>query len=105
MITSLDASAVLVSPVRIVVAIWPPARNDCISGSMHGAANLAVCMGPLIVEWTALVSWGFQWVIFDADKIKYLTVFLVGAPSPENTRSVVGKMKGEGKGRRGTGEK
>ncbi|KAI9705290.1 MAG: hypothetical protein M1820_005289 [Bogoriella megaspora] len=87
---SLGASAVLAIAFGVVADVAPPAERGAMLGPTQGAANLAVCLGPIIGGWVALASGGFQWV-FWALVIFGGTVFsIVGIALPETARSIVG---------------
>lgn len=87
---SLGASAVLAIAFGIVVDVCPPAERGAMLGPTQGAANLAVCLGPVIGGWVALGSGGFAWV-FWALVLFGATVFVVvGIALPETARNVVG---------------
>lgn len=87
---SLGASAVLAIAFGIVADVCPPAERGAMLGPTQGAANLAVCLGPVIGGWVALASGGFEWV-FWALLLFGVTVFIViGIALPETARNVVG---------------
>lgn len=95
---SLGASAVLAVAFGVVADVWPPAERGSVLGPTQGAANLAVCVGPVIGGWIALASGGFQWV-FWALTIFGLSVWLiVGVALPETARNVVGNGGSKKKG-------
>lgn len=95
---SLGASAVLAVAFGVVADVWPPAERGSVLGPTQGAANLAVCVGPVLGGWIALASGGFQWV-FWALTIFGISVWLViGAALPETARNVVGNGSSERKG-------
>jgi len=87
---SLGASAVLAIAFGVVADVCPPAERGAMLGPTQGAANLAVCLGPVVGGWVALGSGGFAWV-FWALAIFGVTVFIVvGIALPETARNVVG---------------
>ncbi|KAI9716726.1 MAG: hypothetical protein M1828_007588 [Chrysothrix sp. TS-e1954] len=87
---SLGASAVLAVAFGVVADVCPPAERGAMLGPTQSAANLAVCLGPVIGGWVALGSHGFVWV-FWALVIFGGTVFiLIGIALPETARSLVG---------------
>lgn len=87
---SLGASAVLAIAFGVVADVCPPAERGAMLGPTQGAANLAVCLGPVIGGWVALGSGGFAWV-FWALVLFGATVFtVVGIALPETARNVVG---------------
>lgn len=95
---SFGASAVLAIAFGVVADVWPPAQRGSVLGPTQGAANLAVCIGPVLGGWIALASGGFQWV-FWALTIFGISVWLVvGAALPETARNVVGNGSRERRG-------
>lgn len=95
---SLGASAVLAVAFGVVADVWPPAGRGSVLGPTQGAANLAVCVGPVIGGWVALASGGYQWV-FRALAIFGISVWIiVGMALPETARNVVGNGSSERKG-------
>ncbi|MCJ1385695.1 hypothetical protein MMC17_008818 [Xylographa soralifera] len=86
---SLGASAVLAIAFGVVADVCPAAERGAMLGPTQGAANLAVCLGPVIGGWVALGSGGFVWV-FWALVIFGAGVFsVVGIALPETARNVV----------------
>ena len=61
---SLGASAVLAIAFGVVADVCPPAERGSMLGPTQGAANLAVCLGPVLGGWVALRSKGFVWVFW-----------------------------------------
>ena len=61
---SLGASAVLAIAFGVVADVCPPAERGSMLGPTQGAANLAVCVGPVLGGWIALRSQGFEWVFW-----------------------------------------
>lgn len=95
---SLGASAVLAIAFGVVADVCPPAERGSMLGPTQGAANLAVCLGPVLGGWIALASKGFTWV-FWALVIFGFTVFItVGVALPETARNVVGNGSSEANG-------
>ena len=89
-VQSLGASAVLAIAYGVIADVCPPAERGGMQGPTLGAANLAVCLGPVIGGLVALGSGSYEWV-FWALVIFGGSVFLfVGMGLPETARSVVG---------------
>lgn len=89
-VQSLGASAVLAIAYGVIADVCPPAERGGMQGPTMGAANLAVCLGPVIGGLVALGSGSYEWV-FWALVIFGGGVFLfVGFGLPETARSVVG---------------
>ena len=95
---SLGASAVLAIAYGVVADVCPPAERGAMLGPTQGAANLAVCLGPVAGGWVAQGSGGSEWV-FWALVIFGATVFsIVGIALPETAREVVGNGSVEATG-------
>lgn len=89
-VQSLGASAVLAIAYGVIADVCPPAERGGMQGPTMGAANLAVCLGPVIGGLVALGSGSYEWV-FWALVIFGGSVFLfVGVGLPETARSIVG---------------
>lgn len=89
-VQSLGASAVLAIAYGVIADVCPPAERGGMQGPTMGAANLAVCLGPVIGGLVALGSGSYAWV-FWALVIFGGSVFLfVGVGLPETARSIVG---------------
>lgn len=95
---SLGASAVLAVAFGVVADVWPPAERGSVLGPTQGAANLAVCVGPVLGGWIALASGGFQWVFWALTIFGISVWLLIGAALPETARNVVGNGSSERKG-------
>ncbi len=92
---SLGASAVLTIAFGVDADVCPPAERGAMLGHTQGAANLAVCLGPVVGGWVTLGSGEFTWV-FWAFLLFGLTVFIVvGIALPETARNVVGNKSVE----------
>lgn len=97
-VQSLGASAVLAIAYGVIADVCPPAERGGMQGPTMGAANLAVCLGPVIGGLVALGSGSYEWV-FWALVIFGGSVFLfVGVGLPETARSVVGNGNVEATG-------
>lgn len=95
---SLGASAVLAVAFGVVSDVWPPAERGSVLGPIQGAANLAVCVGPVLGGWIVSASGGFPWV-FWALTIFGISVWLVvGVALPETARNIVGNGSRKRKG-------
>ncbi len=87
---SLGASAVLAIAFGVVADVCPPAERGAMLGPTQGAANLAVCLGPVIGGWVALASGGFIWVFWALVIFGGTVLALVGVALPETARNVIG---------------
>ncbi|MCJ1375014.1 hypothetical protein MMC20_006248 [Loxospora ochrophaea] len=87
---SLGASAVLAVAYGVVADICVPAERGKMLGPIMGAANLAVCLGPIVGGWVALGSGGFEWVFWCLVIFGGAMVGALGCGFPETARSVVG---------------
>ena len=89
-VQSLGASAVLAIAYGVIADVCPPAERGGMQAPTMGAANLAVCLGPVIGGLVALGSGNYEWV-FWALVIFGGSVFLfVAVGLPETARSIVG---------------
>lgn len=95
---SFGASAVLAIAFGVVADVWPPANRGSVLGPTQGAANLAVCVGPVLGGWIALASGGFQWVFWALTIFGVLVWLVVGMALPETARNVVGNGSRERRG-------
>jgi len=86
---SLGASAVLAVAFGVIADVCPPAERGAMLGPTQGAANLAVCLGPVIGGWVALASGGFEWVFWALVIFGGTVLALVGVALPEMARNVV----------------
>ncbi|KAL9136203.1 MAG: hypothetical protein Q9175_002592 [Cornicularia normoerica] len=97
-VQSLGASAVLAIAYGVIADVCPPAERGGMQGPTLGAANLAVCLGPVIGGLVALGSGSYEWV-FWALVIFGGSVFLfVGFGLPETARNIVGNGSVEATG-------
>lgn len=87
---SLGASAVLAVAFGVVADVWPPATRGSVLGITQGAANVAVCLGPIIGGWVALESGGFEWVFWALTIFGGTVLLVVGMALPETARNIVG---------------
>ncbi|KAL9003078.1 MAG: hypothetical protein Q9188_004031 [Gyalolechia gomerana] len=92
---SLGASAVLAIAYGVVADLCVPAERGAMQGPALGAANLAVCIGPVIGGWVALGSGSYEWVFWCLVIYGVLVIFVVGMGLPETARSVVGNGERE----------
>ena len=95
---SLGASAVLAIAFGVAADLSPPAERGSILGPTQGAANLAVCLGPVIGGWVALSSGGFEWVFWALVIFGATVLCIVALALPETARSVVGNGSKEATG-------
>lgn len=97
-VQSLGASAVLAIAYGVIADVCPPAERGGMQGLTMGAANLAVCLGPVIGGLVALRSGSYEWV-FWALVLFGASIFLtVGLGLPETARSIVGNGNVEATG-------
>lgn len=87
---SLGASAVLAVAFGVVADVCPPAQRGAMLGPTQGAANLAVCLGPVIGGWIALSTENFSWVFWALVIFGATVLAVVGMALPETARNVVG---------------
>lgn len=95
---SLGASAVLAIAFGVVADVCPPAERGSMLGPTQGAANLAVCLGPVIGGWVALGSGGSLWVFWALVIFGGIVLFVVGMALPETAKNVVGNGSVEATG-------
>ena len=95
---SLGASAVLAIAFGVAADLSPPAERGSILGLTQGAANLAVCLGPVIGGWVALGSGGFEWVFWALVIFGGTVLCIVAFALPETARNVVGNGSKEATG-------
>ena len=95
---SLGASAVLAIAFGVVADVYPPADRGAVLGPTQGAANLAVCLGPVIGGWVALGSGSFGWVFWALVIFGATVLSVVGIALPETARNVVGNGSVEATG-------
>ena len=87
---SLGASAVLAIAFGVAADLSPPAERGSILGPTQAAANLAVCLGPVIGGWVALGSGGFEWVFWALVIFGGTVLCIIAFALPETARNVVG---------------
>ena len=95
---SLGASAVLAVAFGVVADVCPPAERGAMLGPTQGAANLAVCLGPVVGGWVALASRGSAWVFWALVIFGATVLIIVGIQLPETARNVVGNGSLEARG-------
>ncbi|KAL9070353.1 MAG: hypothetical protein Q9161_004911 [Pseudevernia consocians] len=89
-VQSLGASAVLAIAYGVIADVCPPAERGGMQGPTMGAANLAVCLGPVIGGLVALGSGSYEWVFWALVIFGGSVFLLVGVGLPETARSIVG---------------
>ena len=94
---SLGASAVLAVSYGVIADLCVPSERGAMQGPAMGAANWAVCVGPVVGGWVALGSGSYQWVFWCLVIYGGVVVVIVGFGLPETARNVVGN--GEKKAR------
>lgn len=87
---SLGASAVLAISYGVIADICVPSERGAMQGPAMGAANLAVCIGPVVGGWVALGSGSYEWVFWCLVIYGGLVVVVVGFGLPETARNVIG---------------
>ncbi|MCJ1244024.1 hypothetical protein MMC30_001221 [Trapelia coarctata] len=87
---SLGASAVLAVAYGVVADVCVPAERGKMLGPLMGAANLAVCIGPVIGGWVALGSGSYEWVFWSLVIFGGINLLAIGWTFPETARNVVG---------------
>lgn len=87
---SLGASAVLAIAYGVIADVCPPAERGSMQGPTMGAANLAVCLGPVIGGLVALGSGSYEWVFWTLVIFGGSVFLFVGLGLPETARSIVG---------------
>lgn len=91
---SFGASAVLAVAFGVVADVCTPAERGAMLGPTQGAANLAVCLGPVIGGWVVLGSGAFEWVFWALVIFGGSVLVTVGFALPETARNVVGNGSG-----------
>ncbi|KAL8923302.1 MAG: hypothetical protein Q9208_004702 [Pyrenodesmia sp. 3 TL-2023] len=86
---SLGASAVLAVAYGVVADLCVPSERGAMQGPALGAANLAVCIGPVVGGWVALGSGSYVWVFWCLVIYGGVVVVVVGFGLPETARNVV----------------
>ena len=89
-VQSLGASAVLAIAYGVIADVCPPAERGGMQGPTLGAANLAVCLGPVIGGLVALGSGSYEWVFWALVIFGGGVLLFVGLGLPETARSIVG---------------
>lgn len=97
-VQSLGASAVLAIAYGVIADVCPPAERGGMQGPTMGAANLAVCLGPVIGGLVALGSGGYQWVFWALVIFGGIVLLFVGLGLPETARNIVGNGNVEATG-------
>lgn len=87
---SLGASAVLSVAYGVVADVCVPAERGKMLGFVMAAANLGVCVGPVVGGWVALWSKGFEWVFWCLVIFGGAVLGTIGWTLPETARNVVG---------------
>ena len=87
---SLGASAVLAIAFGVVADVCPPAERGAMLGPTQSAANLAVCLGPILGGLVALNTSGVVWIFWSLTIFGGVVFVLVGLFLPETAREVVG---------------
>lgn len=87
---SLGASAVLAIAFGVVADVCPPAERGSMLGPTQSAANVAVCVGPVLGGLVVLGSKSFIWVFWALVIFGVTVLTLVGVALPETARNVVG---------------
>lgn len=95
---SLGASAVLAVAFGVASDVCPPAERGAMLGPTQGAANLALCIGPVIGGLVAFHSGTFLWVFWALVIFGGTILGLVGMALPETARNVVGNGSVEATG-------
>ena len=89
-VQSLGASAVLAIAYGVIADVCPPAERGGMQGPTLGAANLAVCLGPVIGGLVGLGSGSYEWVFWALVIFGGSVFVFVGFGLPETARSIVG---------------
>ena len=92
---SLGASAVLAVAYGVIADICVPAERGSMQGPAMGAANLAVCIGPILGGWVALRSGSYEWVFWILVFFGGAALIMVAFWLPETARNLVGKREPE----------
>lgn len=87
---SLGASAVLAIAFGVVADVCPPAERGSMLGPTQSAANVAVCVGPVLGGLVVLGSKNTIWVFWALVIFGGTVLTLVGVALPETARNVVG---------------
>ena len=89
-VQSIGASAVLAIAYGVVADVCVPAERGKLLGPVMGAANLAVCIGPVVGGWVIEDSGNYQWVFWFLAIFGGITWMIVGWGLFETGRNVVG---------------
>ena len=89
-VQSLGASAVLAIAYGVIADVCTPAERGGMQGPTLGAANLAVCLGPVIGGLVALGSGSYEWVFWALVIFGGCVFLFVGFGLPETARNIVG---------------
>ena len=95
---SLGASAVLAVAFGVVADVCPPAERGSMLGPTQSAANLAVCLGPIVGGLVALKTSSSVWVFWSLTIFGGTVLAVVGLFLPETARGIVGNGNIEPKG-------
>ncbi|KAI4276223.1 MAG: hypothetical protein LQ337_002622 [Flavoplaca oasis] len=87
---SLGSSAVLAIGYGVIADLCVPSERGAMQGPAMGAANLAVCIGPVVGGWVALGSGSYEWVFWCLVIYGGSVLVVVGFGLPETARNVVG---------------
>ena len=87
---SLGASAVLAVAFGVVADVSPPAERGSMLGPTQGAANVAVCLGPIIGGFVAQRDQSVTWVFWALFFFGGFVWILITIALPETARNVVG---------------
>lgn len=98
---SLGASAVLAVAFGVVADVCPPAERGSMLGPTQGAANVAVCLGPIIGGLVALRSQGVVWVFWALVIFGGMVWSTIAAALPETARNIVGNGSQLQRGKKG----
>ena len=89
-VQSLGASAVLAIAFGVVADICPPAERGSMLGPTQGAANTAVCLGPVVGGLVAWKSGSFRWIFWALTIFGGLVFGIILVGLWETARNLVG---------------
>ena len=84
------ASAVLAVAYGVIADICVPAERGSMQGPALGAANLAVCIGPILGGWIAFRDGSCEWVFWILVIFRGIALIMVAFWLPETARNLVG---------------
>ena len=87
---SLGASAALAIAFDVVADVCSSAERGAMLAPIQGAANLAVCLGPVIGGLIALRTGGIEWVFWALMIFGAMVFSIVTIALPETARNMVG---------------